>query len=193
MSSTQPDTNAKTERLTRRPLDVLLFALRWIVRPFAGAANAFFAFIAAPPLTNQLPPPPRAAPKASSFSPDELGELVLHNLFRLPSPYLRAVIRIARAALAVPRFAPERRLAIFVHFSLSRIPEAAEVAIPIGWIRTRMPDVGRSELNRALEQLEGDGWVRLKALEINDEAIVIAGISDPARGRLTHIELVFPL
>ncbi|MDI1484353.1 hypothetical protein [Polyangium sp. y55x31] len=56
-----------------------------------------------------------------------------------------------------------------------------------------MPEVLRSDVNRALEQLEGEGMLVLLSRETNDAAVVAGGISDPVRGRLTHAELLCDL
>ncbi|MDC3984555.1 hypothetical protein [Polyangium jinanense] len=52
-----------------------------------------------------------------------------------------------------------------------------------------MPEVLQSYVNRALEQLEGEGVIALLSLETDDRYVVAGAISDPVRGQLTHIEL----
>ena len=144
-----------------------------------------------PPLRSLLPPPPPH--RRGVLSQDELGEHVLNNLFRLPPSYARVAVHVAKLVQEIQPCPAQERLTWFVHFALSRMSPMSEEPVPIAWIRARMPEVLRSDVNRALELLEGEGMLVLLSRETNDAAVVAGGFSDPVRGRLTHAELLCDL
>ncbi|MBK9258321.1 MAG: hypothetical protein IPM54_00620 [Polyangiaceae bacterium] len=174
-------------------VDVMLAIPRAIVRVFDRMRLDAGAWLDPPSLCGMLPPPPASRTGAGALNREQFGELVLHNLFRLSPRYAAAAVQVAKVAAIVSKYPKSERIAVFVHFTLSRIASIESNPIPVSWLRTRMSDVGRSELNRALEELEDDGFVRLLSVDTDDAKVVIDGISDVVRGRLTHVELIRPL
>ncbi|MDI3291358.1 hypothetical protein [Polyangium sp. 15x6] len=141
-----------------------------------------------PPLRTFLPPPRPL--RRGALLPDDLGEHLLHNLFRLSPAYVRAAAQVAALVQEIQQDPTQERLTWFVYFALSRMCAKNGDPVPIAWIRARLPDLRRTDLNRALEQLEGEGTIALRSLETVDVAVVAGGISDPVRGRITHAELL---
>ncbi|MRG97832.1 hypothetical protein [Polyangium spumosum] len=141
-----------------------------------------------PPLRTLLPPPPPL--HRGALRQDDLGEHLLNNLFRISPAYVRAAVHVSRLVQEIQSYPAQERLTWFAHFALSRMCATSDGPVPIAWIRARMPEALRSEVTRALEQLEEEGIITLLSRETEDPAVVAGGISNAVRGRLTHAELL---
>jgi len=178
----------------RRVLDVLLAIPRAIVRVFDRMRQDAEAWFDPPILCEMLPsPPPVPSTGMDALTRDQFGEHILHNLFRLSPRYANAAVLVAKLAATLSKYPEHERITVFAHFTVSRIATDPGVPIPVAWVRSRMSDVGRSEINRALEELEQDGFIQLLAVDTDNAKFVVDGISDIIRGRLTHIEVLRPL
>ncbi|MRG98293.1 hypothetical protein [Polyangium spumosum] len=138
-----------------------------------------------------LPPPPLH--RRGEIPTEQIGEILLHNIFRLSPAYLLAAEQVVREAQHIQRFPSQDRLLVFVHFAITRLSAITREPVPVVWVRARLPEVRRSDLNRALERLEEENLITLYGLETSDPRAVAGGISSPVRGCLTHIELRSPL
>ncbi|MDI1437475.1 hypothetical protein [Polyangium sorediatum] len=122
-----------------------------------------------------------------------MGEILLHNIFRLSPAYVDAAEEVLHVVRQIQRFPDHERLVVFVHFAITRLCAIHREPVPIAWVRARLPEVRRSDLNRALEQLEEKRAIVLHRGKTDDPRVIYLGISDAIRGNLTHIELRSPL
>ncbi len=175
----------------RRAIDFVLAILAFVARAPGRARERLAARLDPPPLASFLPPPPLH--RKGEIPQEQIGEVLLHNIFRLPPAYLSAAEHVLREARHIQRFPDRERLATFVHFAITRLRATSREPVPIAWVRARLPEVRRSDMTRALEQLEEENVIALYCLETNDPREVSLGISNPVRGCLTHIELRNPL
>ncbi|MRG98284.1 hypothetical protein [Polyangium spumosum] len=175
----------------RRALDFVFAILAFIAGAPRRARERLAARLNPPPLASVLPPPPFH--RKGELSHEQIGEILLHNLFRLSPAYLDAAEHVLYTARLVQRLPSHERVLAVVHFAVTRLCATARDPVPIAWVRARIPEVRRSDLNRALEQLEEQQAIALYCLETNDPREVSLGISNPVRGCLTHIELRRPL
>lgn len=171
----------------RRALDLVFALLAFLGRPFQRIRER----LDPPPLASFLPPPPLH--RKGEIPPEQIGEILIHNVFRLSPAYLDAAGEVLHVARLVQGLPERDRRVVFVHFAITRLASTTREPVPIAWVRARLHDVHRTELNRALEQLEAKKAIELHRLETDDERAVRMGISDPIRGNLTHIELRSPL
>lgn len=174
-------------------LDAMLYIPRGMIWVFQRMRQDAAIWLEPPNLCDMLPAPPMSHTSKDLLTRDQFGEHLLHNLFRLSPRYANAAVQVAKVAAILSKYPDHERIAVFAHFTLSRISTRENGFIPVSWMRARMADVGRSALNRALEDLEQDGFVRLLSVDTDDAKFVADGIPDVHRGRLTHIELLHPL
>jgi hypothetical protein len=152
--------------------------------------RALFARFEDPPLTALLPKPP-TAPRNRYYhglSQTQLAEQIAHDLFRLSPAHTRGIVRLARFVHEMQGAPKQERLDFFVMFVVSRLAQTAE-PVPIAWIRERLPEYSRREIYDALWRLEEQKYIRLFDNGTEDAELVARGISDPARGQLTHVEV----
>jgi hypothetical protein len=203
ISGFQPSKAAEKPRDTvndppRRPLilsvflfvlDILLFLPRIAARAILYEMRAFAAhFKTEPTLSELLPnPAPRLARRNLDLTPDEVTELVTQELFRVPSHYLAGVIRIASVLRDIPLEDKDDRFDVFVLLCLSRLRTDRGKAVPIAWLRAKLPEVERRVLNSSLERLEQYNWITLLDPSTDDPLFVRDGLTIVSRGRFTHV------
>ena len=175
----------------RRALDFVVAALAFLARPFQRARERLAARLDPPPLASFLPPPPLH--RKGEIPLEQIGEILLHNIFRVSPAYLSAAEYVVREAQYIQRLSARDRLLVFVLFAITRLSATTREPVPIAWVRARLPEVRRSDLNRTLEQLEEHKAIALYGLETDNPRELSLGIADPVRGCLTHIELRHPL
>ena len=120
-------------------------------------------------LTARLPPVPprRADPWSTRVSgPDEVrnerGEFVLLELFRMPLPYQRAALYVARRAVKLRGKGENAYADGVVHFALSRCTADADGMIPIERVRDILGNLPYEKtLKPALLRLVERGLIQL--------------------------------
>lgn len=169
-------------------LDVLLFLPRFVARVILAEIHGVTArFKQPPPLCDLLPSPPATiARRNGTLSPDQMAEVIAHDLFRVPPQYLPGLIRIACVLRDAQPLTREEHLDLFVLFCLSRLPEDESNSTPLAWLRQRLPEVHRKDLDLSLERIESEKWIALSDPGIDDASYVRNGVSLAYRPRLTH-------
>ncbi|WP_281320650.1 hypothetical protein [Polyangium sp. y55x31] len=175
----------------RRALDLVFAILAFLGAPLRRAREHLAARLDPQPLASFLPPPPLH--RKGEIPLEQIGEILLHNIFRLSPAYLSAAEHVIREAQYIQRLPDSEKLLVFVLFAITRLSATTREPVPIAWVRARLPEVRRTDLNRALEQLEEHNAIALYCLETSNPREVSLGISNPVRGCLTHIELRHPL
>ncbi|TKD03454.1 hypothetical protein [Polyangium fumosum] len=175
----------------RRGLDLIFAFLALLGTPLRRAREHLAARLDPPPLASFLPPPPLH--RKGEIPLEHIGEILLHNIFRLSPAYLSAAEHVVREAQYIQRLPDCDKLPYFVLFAITRLCATTREPVPVAWVRARLPEVRRSDLNRALEQLEEQKVIALLSIETNNPHEVALGITNLFRGCLTHIELRHPL
>lgn len=161
-----------------------------LIWPFTAMLQAVSWALSPPPLTDALPAPPPWPAKNAALSTEQQGEAMLYSLFVLPPRYLQGIAKLADFLADVQTRSQSERLRTQVHFIVSRFDARTKEPVPVAWVRALLPHEVRSDVTRALEELEDENAIELVPLKTRDESILKGAICNELGSPLTHAKVL---